>query len=264
MEQADYKQINKDLWNLKVPIHLKSDFYGQKEFEAGKTSLKGIELALLGEIKGKDVLHLQCHFGQDSISMARMGANVTGVDLSDEAIKVAKQLSQDLNVPAEFICSDVYDAPTHIDKKFDIVFSTYGTIGWLPDMERWSKLVKHFLKPGGRLILVEFHPFVWTMDDNFEKIRYYYFNREEITEVEEGTYADRYAEIKYASISWNHDFGEVLGSLLKEGLTITNFQEYDYSPYVCFSNLVKLEEDKYQVKGIEGKIPMVYSLVCQL
>jgi hypothetical protein len=130
-------------------------------------------------------------------------------------------------------------------------------------MEAWAQVVKHFLKPGGKLILVEFHPFVWTLDENFDHVKYYYFNKEDITEIEEGTYADRYSSIKYESISWNHSFSEVLQSLLDAGLHIKHFEEYDYSPYACFNRLIKIGEDKYQVEGLEGKIPMVYSIVAK-
>ena len=263
MENSDYLKINKDLWNAKVPIHVGSEFYEQEEFMKGKSSLKEIELHLLGDVKGKDILHLQCHFGQDTLSLARMGANVTGIDLSDEAIKVATKINDELGLSAQFICADVYGAPDILNKKFDIVYTTYGVIGWLPDMEAWAQVVKHFLKPGGKLILVEFHPFVWTLDENFEHIKYYYFNREDITEIEEGTYADRYSSIKYESVSWNHSFSEVLQSLLDAGLQIKYFDEYDYSPYACFGRLIKIGEDKYQVEGLEGKIPMVYSVVAK-
>ncbi|HMG13938.1 MAG TPA: class I SAM-dependent methyltransferase, partial [Saprospiraceae bacterium] len=171
------------------------------------------------------------------------------------------QMNDELGLDAQFICADVYSSPEFLNKKFDIVYTTYGVLGWLPDMQEWAQVVRHFLKPGGKMILVEFHPFVWTLDENFDHVKYYYFNKEDITELEEGTYADRYSTIKYESISWNHNFSEVFQSLLNVGLHIQHFEEYDYSPYACFNKLVKIGEDKYQVEGLEGKIPMVYSLV---
>ncbi|MBL7831875.1 MAG: methyltransferase domain-containing protein [Saprospiraceae bacterium] len=256
----NYLEINRKLWNDKVAIHVDSEFYNQKDFMVGKTSLKTIELDLLGEITGKDIIHLQCHFGQDTLSMARMGANVIGIDFSEKAIEVAKNLNKELGLNAKFICSDVYETDKHVNQQFDIVFTTYGTIGWLPDLKPWAKLISKLLKPGGRLVFVEFHPVVWTLDENFDHIKYFYFNVEEIKEIEEGTYADRYVSIKNESISWNHSLTEVLQNLIDENLKITKFQEFDYSPYTCFNRLVKTGEDKYQVEGLEGKIPMVYAV----
>lgn len=256
----EYIEVNRKLWNDRVSIHVDSEFYDQKGFLAGKSSLKNIELALLGDVQGKDVIHLQCHYGQDSLSLARMGARVTGIDFSDKAIEVAVGLNQSLDLGAEFYCCDVYDTLQVVSKKFDIVFTTYGVIGWLPHMNKWAKVIADLLKPGGRLIFVEFHPVVWMMDEQFDFIKYSYFNTEEIRETEEGSYADRYKNIKNESISWNHPFSDVVQSLLDAGLSIRKFQEFDYSPYACFDKMIKMEEDKYQIKGLEGKLPMIYAI----
>src|SRR5690606_6870502 len=132
----NYIDINKALWNEKTKHHVESEFYDMQGFEKGETSLKEIELELLGDIRGKKILHLQCHFGQDSLSLARMGANVTGVDLSDSAIAKAQELAGKLEVDAQFICSDIYDLPNNLDEQFEIVFTSYGVIGWLPDMKQ--------------------------------------------------------------------------------------------------------------------------------
>ncbi len=172
----DYLAINKNTWNTKTPVHLNSEFYGLEEFIKGKTSLKQIELDLLGEVKGKKILHLQCHFGQDTLSLARMGAEVTGVDFSDTAIKEANLLTQKINQSARFICCDVYSLPEHLDEEFDLVYTSYGTIGWLPDLNKWAQIIHRFLKPGGKFVFVEFHPVVWMFDDNFKEIKYNYFN----------------------------------------------------------------------------------------
>ena len=145
MEQSELFEMNRTSWNKRVAVHMKSDFYFLEEFLNGKTSLNEIELNLLGDIRGKSILHLQCHFGQDSLSLARMGAEVTGVDLSDTAIEKAKELNTQMNLNAEFVCCNVYDLKDHLDKKFDIVFTSYGTIGWLPDLNRWADVVSHFL-----------------------------------------------------------------------------------------------------------------------
>jgi ubiquinone/menaquinone biosynthesis C-methylase UbiE len=256
----DYIKINKELWNNKTDIHVNSDFYDNDSFIKGKSSLNSIELELLGDIKGKSILHLQCHFGQDTISLSRLGATTVGVDLSDKAIETAKELAKTTNTNAKFICCDVYDLPNHLNQKFDIVYTSYGTIGWLPDMDKWAKVVSHFLKPKGQFVFVEFHPVVWMFDDNFKEIKYNYFNVEPIIEIEEGTYADKSANIKQKEVGWNHDLSEVINSLIKNGLTINSFNEYDYSPYNCFNETIEIEPNKYRIKHLSNKIPMVYSL----
>ena len=257
----DYININRELWNAKTDIHVNSAFYDIESFLQGKSSLRHIEIDLLGEIKGKSILHLQCHFGQDSISLARMGAQVTGIDLSNKSIDAARGLAEKAKLPVRFINCDLYDTPNHIDGQFDIVFTSYGTIGWLPDIDKWASVIRHFLKPGGRFIFVEFHPVRWMYDDDYSKIEWSYFNRGIIIEELEGTYTDRDAPIKKKSASWNHSLSEVIGSLLKHGLSISHFKEYDYSAYACFNNVVRIGEEHYQIKGVEGKIPLMYSLV---
>lgn len=260
MNKETYLEINKECWNKKTDVHLSSSFYDVEGFVKGKSSLNEIELNLLGDIKGRSILHLQCHFGQDSLSLARMGAEVTGVDLSDTAIEAARKLSNDIGVEAKFIECDVYSLSDHITDQFDIVFTSYGTIGWLPDMDKWAGVVARFLKPGGRFIFAEFHPVVWMFDDDFKKVAYSYFNREEIIEEVSGSYTDRSAPIKTTSISWNHDLSEVLTALLKQGLVLDQFLEFDYSPYNCFNKMEEFETGKYRIKGLKNRIPMVYAL----
>lgn len=259
----NYIEINRESWNNRVEAHLKSRFYDLESFVKGKSSLNSIELDLLGDIRGKSILHLQCHFGQDTISLFRLGAEVTGVDLSDKAIDSARQLTRDTNSDANFICCDIYDLPDHLDRQFDIVFTSYGTIGWLPDLDKWAKVISRYLKQNGKLVFVEFHPVVWMFDDNFEKIGYNYFKSDAIIETENGTYADKSADIVLESVSWNHGLSEVIRSLIKNGLEIISFDEYDYSPYNCFSKTIEFEEGKFRIEHLGNKIPMVYSIVAE-
>lgn len=260
MNNHDYLAKNKAAWNERTKYHVDSEFYNTPAFIAGATSLRQPELDLLGEIKGKSILHLQCHFGQDTLSLARMGAISTGIDLSDAAISKAQQLNEQLGLDAQFICSDVYALPEHLNEQFDIVFTSYGTIGWLPDLNRWADIVYRYLKPGGKFVFVEFHPLVWIFDSKFSYIQYPYFNTETIIETNEGTYADREAPIKFEEVSWNHSLDEVIGSLLTKGLQLSSFKEYDYSPYNCFENMEQVGEHQYVIKSIGNKIPMLYSL----
>ena len=259
-KEKNYLEINRQSWNNRTDAHLKSEFYDLQNFIQGKSSLNTIELELLGDLSGKSVLHLQCHFGQDSISLARLGAEVTGVDLSDKAIANAKQLAKETKSNTDFICCDVYELPKYLDRQFDIVFASYGTIGWLPDLDKWAKVISKFLKPKGQFVFAEFHPVVWMFDDNFQNITYRYFNSGAIIESENGTYADKNADISQEYVMWNHGLSEVLNSLIKNGLSINSFQEYDYSPYDCFDHTLEFEPKKYRIKHLDNKIPMVFSL----
>jgi len=255
-----YFLANKNLWNQRTSIHKHSSFYNLVGFKAGENVLTPIELNEVGDVKGKKMLHLQCHFGMDSLSWTRLGADVTAVDLSDEAIKEAKQLNDDLGLNARFICCNVYDLKEHLDEKFDIVFTSYGTIGWLPDLDKWAAIISHYLKPGGMFYIAEFHPVVWMFDESFTHIKYYYNNREVIVMENQPTYTDGSGDISGKEYSWNHSISEVLNALIKSGLKIEQFNEYMYSPYSNFPNSVETEKGKWHIKGMEGKIPMVYSI----
>ncbi|NQY28547.1 MAG: class I SAM-dependent methyltransferase [Flavobacteriaceae bacterium] len=261
MSAENYLALNKESWNKRTAHHVTSDFYAMDAFKAGKSSLMNIELGLLGDVKGKRILHLQCHFGQDSLSLTRMGAKVTGIDLSDKSIETAKELNTELNLDAAFIVSDVYDLPNNLQGEFDIVYTSYGTIGWLPDMNKWASVINHFLKPDGKFVFVEFHPNVWMYDDDFTHVKYNYFKGDAIVEEEEGTYADKEADVKFKDVSWNHGLSEVISGLLNNGLTISDFKEYNYSPYDCFAHTEKIADRKYQIKAFGNKMPLCYSIV---
>lgn len=259
--EHDYIGVNRALWDKKTGFHVQSAFYDVAGFVKGATSLKEVELGLLGNVSGLRVLHLQCHFGQDTLSLARMGAKVTGVDLSPVAIEKACALNEQLGLDARFICCDVYELDKHLDEQFDMVFTSYGTIGWLPDMDRWAGVVSSFLKPDGRFVFVEFHPVVWMFDNEFKQVAYSYFSDGPIVETLKGTYADRDAPMEAEEIGWNHGMGEVLQSLTGAGLRLEQLQEYSYSPYNCFANMVEAEPGRFQLRGLEGKMPMLYSIV---
>jgi len=251
---------NQELWDSKVELHIKSDFYKMDEFLEGKSSLNSIELDLLGDITDKKILHLQCHFGQDTLSLQQMGASCLGVDFSQKAITEAKKLNHLLNLRAEFVCADVMELGVLTQGPFDIVFSSYGTIGWLPELDSWANSISSNLATGGRFIFVEFHPFVWTFDNNFNEITYPYFNRMDIIENESIVYADG-SNSEAQTITWNHSLGEVFQALKKNGISVVDFNEYDYSPYNCMPNLIENEVGKYRFQHVNQAIPMVYSIV---
>lgn len=253
-------EANRLAWNERTKLHVGSKFYDVEGFVAGRNSLTALERELLGTVDDADVLHLQCHFGQDTLSLARLGARVTGLDLSDEAIVEARKLATRCGLNAQWVVGNVLDHRAELDGCSDVVFTSYGTIGWLPDLTPWAANIVRYLKPGGRLVFVEFHPVVWMFDNDFTRVAYSYFNRELIIEEEQGSYADRDAPVKLASYSWNHDLAEVITALLDAGLRIERFVEQDGSPHDCFNNTVQGADGLYRIKGMEGRIPMVYGL----
>ena len=259
-DYQEYFDANKQLWNQRTVVHKDSSFYNLVGFKNGETVLTPIELNELKNVSGKTMLHLQCHFGMDSLDWARRGAMVTGVDLSDQAIEEANALNNELDLSAKFFCSNVYDLKQHLNQQFDIVFTSYGTIGWLPDLDKWADIIVHYLKPGGLFYIAEFHPVLWMFDDDFTHIKYHYDNRELIVTENEGTYTDRNAAITGKEYSWNHSISEVLNALINAGLKIESFNEYMYSPYPCFRNTIETEKGNWHIKGMEEKLPMVYSI----
>jgi len=147
-----YYETNRKTWNDKVAVHTQSKFYNLDGFVSGATSLNSYELNALGDVSGKSLLHLQCHFGQDTLSWARMGAHCTGIDISDVGIAFAKALSNQINIPATFVCCNVLDTSQQVKTTFDIVYTSYGTIGWLPDLKPWGSMIAERLKKGGRIL----------------------------------------------------------------------------------------------------------------
>ena len=259
MEQHHYA-ANRALWNARVPHHVASKLYDVEGFVAGAEVLGHIELELLGDLRGKELLHLQCHFGQDTLALARHGARVTGLDFSEAALAEAERLAQRCGLEATWVLGDVTEERPELAGRFDHVFSSYGTIGWFPGLEQWARNVACYLKPGGCFVLVEFHPAVWMFDNDFRHIAHSYFNRAVIEETGVGSYADANAPIALPSFTWNHDLGEVLGALLKAGLRLTHFSEHDGSPYNVFPRMVKGDDGLYRIAELAGRLPLIYAL----
>jgi SAM-dependent methyltransferase len=256
----EYFDTNRNLWDAKVEFHKNSEMYDLQGFLNGRNMLNSIELEGLGQVSGKKMLHLQCHFGQDSMCWARMGAKVTGVDLSPKAITLARQLNDQLKLDVEFIESNVLDLKNYLQGQFDIVFTSYGTYGWLPDLEQWAKVIHHFLKPGGVFYIADFHPILYMYDFPSQSLKYDYFNSGDPNEeISEGTYADKNAPIKNKEFFWCHSLSEVISPLLNQGLQLMKFEEFPYSPYDCFENMTEIEKGKFIFEaGIS--LPHVFSL----
>jgi SAM-dependent methyltransferase len=265
MMTDNYIQTNQSLWDKKVKPHTESDFYQVEAFKKGWNSLRHIEMNALGkEVKNKSMLHLQCHFGQDSLSWARLGATVTGIDFSAEAIKTAQQLNDEMQLDARFIQSSVYDVRKHIQEQFDIVFTSYGVIGWLPDLHQWAEVIGQSLKPNGTFYMVEFHPGLVIYDfgqpQNL-RLAYDYFHHPTPDEaLITGTYADASANLQHQEFTWSHSISEIITPLLKQGLILETFQEYPYSTWNCFSNLHEAGEEKFVFGSLDKSIPHLLEL----
>lgn len=252
----DFLTVNQNAWDNRTELHLESDFYDLPGFLAGNTSLREIELAEL-DVRGKNLLHLQCHFGQDTLSWAREGAaSVTGLDLSPKAIAAATSIASELKLDdrADFVCGNVLDARALVQGEFELVYSSYGVLCWLPDLTAWANTIASCLKPGGLFYLAEFHPIKALMDG------YDYFHTGKADVEQEGSYTENSREAENTMVSWSHDLGEVVSALINAGLVIESLREYDFSPYDCFDNLVEEEPGRFRQR-LDGKpLPLVFSI----
>ncbi|MDQ6692868.1 MAG: class I SAM-dependent methyltransferase [Chloroflexota bacterium] len=229
----EYRKSNLQLWNNWAELHVGSATYDVESFKAGKNSLNSIELDELGDVRGKTLLHLQCHFGKDTMSWARLGAVVTGADFSDKAIEIARGLSAELDIPATFVLSDIYALPAVLSAQFDIVFTSYGAIYWLNDMDEWARIAAGYLKPGGVFYVAEFHPFLMvfdtTPDEQNLKITYPYSSPEPQRFETQGSYAAPAAGYTGVEYGWSHSMSDIINALIKAGLRIEFLHEHHLS-----------------------------------
>lgn len=262
---SEYLQANQERWDRLTIEHENSPFYDLAGFKAGKDRLRSIELAELGDVTGKTLLHLQCHFGLDTLAWARRGAIVTGVDFSQNAISLAQSLSGELDIPAQFYCSDIYELPRLLSAEFDIVFTSYGVLHGLPDLGRWAEIIAHYLKPDGLFYIVEDHPFfrVFRSTPGGElKAERSYFYSEEPQRIEaKGSYAtaDKGAtEVYYV---WDHSLGEVIDSLIAAGLRIEFLHEFPYAARAKFPFMEQGEDGWWRLPPHQhSTIPFLFSL----
>ncbi len=228
--------------------------------------LKPVELDEVGDVRGKTLLHLQCHFGLDTLSWAREGATVTGVDFSQQAVETAQALASETGVDARFIVSDIYELPEKLSEQFDIVFTSNGVLYWLPDLRRWAEVAASFVRTGGTFYIVEVHPFAWVFDDAPDvtdlHVRYPYFPSGEPLRFDEvGTYADRGANIQHrTTYSWPHTLGEAVSALIEAGLRIDFLHEFPFSTYQ-FLPLTEMVADKtVRLTKHDGCVPLLFSI----
>jgi len=259
-----FLQANQKLWNEWTVEHEKSPFYKVEEFKAGKDRLKSIELEEVGDVRAKTLLHLQCHFGLDTLAWARHGATVTGVDLSNESIALAQSLSKDLKIPANFICSDILTLPENLQGQFDIVFTSYGILHWLRDLKRWAQVIDHFLKPGGFFYIVEDHPFmrVFTSDpeQGIKVDNPYFFSEEPYKAETTGSYATNFEGETRNYYMWDHSLGEVINSIIGVGLRIEFLHEFPFAVRAKFKNMVEGNDGYWRFVREHKMVPLLFSL----
>jgi SAM-dependent methyltransferase len=261
-EHSAHFSDNLNSWEKRTEVHVNSRFYDVEGFRKDPNSLNQIESEILNGLNFKDGLHVQCHFGMDTLSIARKyDAEMTGVDFSPTALGFAKKLSAELNIPCSFIETNILELDLHCRSLFDLVFASYGVIGWFPSVLEWMRQISQRIRPGGHFLLVEFHPVMWMFDDDLRQVAYAYDNKERITEEQEGTYTDGGDGIQLRNHSWNHNLEEVMMAARACGLQIEAFREYDYSPYEIWPPMYAVEGG-FRSDRHGDKLPYVYSLLC--
>jgi SAM-dependent methyltransferase len=261
-----FEAANRARWEELVPIHVQSNFYNLDDFRQGAEVLWPIELEEVGDVAGKSMLHLQCHFGMGTIAWARRGASATGVDFSIEAIEQARKLSSETGVNANFICANVYELETAINQTFDIVFCSYGVLCWLYDLMAWAKQLSYALSKGGFFYLVDEHPIANCLQgrssiDSLRVARSYFSSTQPAEEVVIGTYADRKASVSNnKAYLWNHNLGDIVNALIENGLSIEFVHEFPFSVYERYEGMVSSGWGQWRLPDDDGRIPYLFSI----
>ncbi|MEM7131510.1 MAG: class I SAM-dependent methyltransferase [Chloroflexota bacterium] len=262
-----YTVTNQRNWDGRVAPHVVSESYNLAGFRKTRCSLMPLELQELGNVQGKTLLHLQCHFGMDTLSWAERGAQVTGVDLSGKAIRQARQLATELAIEATFIQSDVYAVPEHLDIKFDIVYTSYGVLCWLGDLSQWAQIVADALKPGGLFYIVESHPagLIFSVgQENELRIDDSYFNVGP-QKCESGqSYIETHEQLQATTTyQWSHSLGEIVTSIIDAGLQIQFLHEFPFAAYQQLPTMEMDEEGWWRLPSNEERIPFLFSLLAR-
>ncbi len=253
---------NRANWNARTPVHAASALYDVEGFKKGRITLTEIERREVGSVSGKTLLHLQCHFGMDTISWSRLGAKATGVDFSDASISLARALNEEVGSDARFIRSDIYDLPDALDEEFDIVFTSFGVLCWLPDLGEWASVVHRFVRPGGMFYILDGHPVmgIFEESDSGEMLtEYRYFHDELSFPCTEQTYTgdDLRAGPVY---EWQHSLGEIVTALTEAGLTIEYLHEFSLSAYHAFPSMTKRDDGWWRFPERNDSFPQLFSI----
>jgi SAM-dependent methyltransferase len=268
-DPAEAIRDNNALWDEWTRIHETSAFYDLAGFKRGGIRLRPYELDEIGPVDGLELLHLQCHFGIDTLSWARLGARVTGADFSLAGVELARSVATEIGIDgARFVHSDLYDLPTVLDGTFDLVYTSRGVLGWLPDVRRWAEVIAHFVRPGGRFYLTEIHPVAQVFeDDDIEpgelRLRYPYWQHvEPLSFPVIGSYAEPTAEVGvHTEHGWNHGLGEIVTALVDAGLRIDSLREYPFVDWPV-EFLVEAPDGTYRLPaGTPGELPLFFSIL---
>ena len=254
-------------WNERTPIHVASDFYDVESFKSGRITLTDIEVHEIGSVTGKLLLHLQCHFGMDTMSWARLGAIATGIDISDVAIELARELNEELGLNTRFIRSNLYDLPDVLDEQFDIVYTAIGALCWLPDMIGWARTVASYLKPGGTFYILDGHPVAHMFEsvespDGSHELRPFnnYFPDSEGIAYPSGDHTYTGTEkLETPSHEWQHSMSEIVNAIIDAGLHIQFLNEFPTSEYRVFPRM-EIHNDGWRLEKNHGAIPFLFSI----
>lgn len=269
MDSAEVNRLN---WDERAPAHATSPDYHVASFEKDPGFLSYVvqfDLPRLGDIAGLRGVHLQCHLGTDTTSLARLGAQMTGLDFSPAALTEARRIAALAGAEVNFVQADVYDAVSVLGAgRFDLVFTGVGALCWLPDVRRWARTVADLLRPGGRLFIREFHPMLWTMDTERDDgllvaVDPYFETPEPYVDEDDGTYVETDSEFVHNTThTWNHGLGEIIGGLLEAGMEITAFEEHRSMPSEVLSAaiLVRDEHDEWHLREQPNRVPLTYTL----
>lgn len=249
-------------WDERVPVHVASTHYDVPGFLAGEDSLRPFETAEVGDVRGRTLLHLMCHIGLDTLSWARHGATVTGLNFSQPALDVAASLAEQLGLAsARFVASDINEADQALTPQtFDIVYTGIGVTQWLPDIERWARIVAGLVAPGGFFYLADYHPFIDIMDDEVRCLRRDYFDRGPFVEEERGSYTGPADTQANTMVRWTHHIGSVVDALATAGLRLEFLHEYDFTDFPMFHGLECGSDGLWRFPPGRWQIPLMFSL----
>lgn len=266
-KQREQRQKNKEWWDEVVPVHLRAkEVYKIKELKAGCITLDNTEIKEIGIVKDKTLIHLQCHIGLDTLSWAKLGAQVTGVDMSTQAINSAREIANDTKTSCDFIELDIFDIPSSnlFKKQYDIVYTSYGILPWISDIEKWAEILYELTIKGGIFYMIDFHPIIYTIDIDYDYtiqiVRDYFHSNNPNIYYNEADYADPNYTSNKSIYTWNWSLGDVITSLSSAGFKINFLHEFNYSKEKVYSNLKKNELGYWYIPGFESKIPLIFSV----
>jgi len=252
---------NRDFWDEVTPLHLKS--YNPERFLEGAPWLPKQMLTEVGDVNGLSMLHLQCHFGLDTLAWSRLGAQVTGIDFSPQAIDAAQNLAKKADLPANFICADIYMLPEVLHGEYDIVFTSIGVLCWLHDLDAWAKIIAHFLKPSGFFYIMEGHPLLYTFDDDGKwtfQLPYFhnphpYFWGDDTTD-----YMDTSYHAKNPTYEWQWTVSDIINAIIGAGLRLEFFNEFGSMDEPVYPEMIKREDGLFTFSDMPVELPILFSL----